>query len=61
MKDKVIFINGEWKIILNQKLLSHTWNAKGAAQAGLEVEQRRLLKKQQEVNKILTNNKKFTK
>lgn len=34
-------VEDEWRVQLNGKVLPHTWNSKGAALAGLEVELRR--------------------
>ena len=48
LKDQVFLDPAEketqaWRVILNGELLPHSWNSKGAALAGLQVERRRML------------------
>ena len=46
MKTDVFSIKeGEWQVRIGDKVLPTTWNSKGAALAGLQVELRRIEKK----------------
>ena len=41
IEDQVFNLHGEWLAILDGELVKASWNTKGAAQAGLQVERRR--------------------
>lgn len=41
LEGQVFNLHGEWKVMLDGEVLPHSWNSKGAAEAGLETERRR--------------------
>jgi hypothetical protein len=43
-RDPAVRDQDSFRVILNGKLLPHSWNSKGSAQTGLEVERRRAQK-----------------